>query len=209
MDAKGKINTAIVCGGEIKNIEWLKAELKKSEFIIAADSGYDYCLKADISPDILIGDFDSVEGKIDEKIAKISLPSKKDKTDFEVCLDYCIDEKINVARVFGASGGRPGHSLAAIFAALKAFKNGLEIKLVSENNEMFFANNEVEIFKDKPYISIFALEKNAVVSLYGFEYPLESFELENCSPLGVSNEIIGEKGIIKVSSGNILVIAEK
>ncbi len=209
MDAKGKIKAAVVCGGEIKDIEWLKSELIEADFIIAADSGYDYCLKANISPDVLIGDFDSVKGKIEEKILKLSLPKKKDKTDFEVCLDYCIEEKIMNVFVYGASGGRPGHSLAAIFASLKAFKNGLKIKLISENNEMFFVDNEVEILKDKPYISIFALEKNAVISLYGFEYSLENFMLKNCSPLGVSNEITGEKGTIKVTSGNLLVIAEK
>ena len=37
------------------------------------EGGYDYCLKANISPDVLIGDFDSVKGKIEEKILKLSL----------------------------------------------------------------------------------------------------------------------------------------
>ena len=46
MGIKGeKIKTAIVCGGVIEDVSWLKNELRNYDYIIAADSGYDYCVK--------------------------------------------------------------------------------------------------------------------------------------------------------------------
>ena len=79
-----KINSvAIVCGGTIDNIRWLKENLQMYTHIIAADSGYDYCRKSEVIPNVIIGDFDSVSYDLPNNVKRISLPTKKDETDFE------------------------------------------------------------------------------------------------------------------------------
>lgn len=204
-----EIKTAIVCGGVINDLEWLKENLATFDYIIAADSGYDYCIKVNISPNVLIGDFDSIKSNIPENTEIIKLPYKKDLTDFDVCLDYCLENGIKNVFVFGAWGGRPGHSFAAVFSGLSSFNKGLCVVFKNENNEMFFVNDYMEIPKSKNYISVFALgETSPIVTLEGFEYPLENYLLEPCKPLGVSNRVSHEKGVIKIKGGIVLVIKE-
>ncbi len=209
MDIKGQIKSAaIICGGVIDDMNWLVGVLKNFHYIIAADSGYDYCLKAGVKPDIIIGDFDSVNNSLDESAEIITLPPKKDCTDFEFCLEYCHKKGISKVMVFGASGGRPGHSFAAVFAALKFFVKGLDVILITERNKMFFIKDNCILKKSEGYVSIFALREPAIISLEGFEYPLNDFLLQNCDPLGVSNKIVDDYGEIKVSLGVALVIIE-
>ena len=54
-----KIKCSIVAGAPNADVDYLKNAVDKNSFIIAADSGYVYCKKAGIVPDIIIGDFDS------------------------------------------------------------------------------------------------------------------------------------------------------
>lgn len=211
MGIKGeKIKTAIVCGGVIEDISWLKNELRNYDYIIAADSGYDYCVKADVVVNLLIGDFDSIETKIPDNIEIIKLPVKKDSTDFEVCLKYCLDNKIFEATVFGAWGGRPGHSFAAVFCGMEYYKKGLNIILKTEKSEMQFSDSFLKLEKSDDYISIFPLGiDSAKITLKGFEYSLDNYELDSFSPLGVSNRIIDKFATIEIKNGLILVIKEK
>ncbi len=210
MDAKRKVKSvAVVCGGEIRDLQFLNKSLENFDCIIAADSGYDYLASLGIKPNVVIGDFDSVRNNLPEKTEIIKLPKIKDKTDFEETLKYCLSNEISDVTVFGAWGGRPGHSLAAIFAAHNYFLKGLNIRLITERSEMFFVKNKAIINKEMPYVSIFALKNAAKITLEGFKYPLEDYILDNCSPLGVSNEIIGESGLISLKSGDVLVVAEK
>lgn len=200
---------AIVCGGKIQSYNWLKKNLMRSNFIIAADSGYDKCLKCEIKPDLIIGDFDSVESTVDDLIPKITFPARKDKTDFMLCLDYCKEQNYKDISVFGAWGGRADHSLGAVFALLEASKNRIYPKILTEKSEMFIVDKTCIIPKNKGYVSVFALEKAAKgVTLQGFDFPLKNAKLECCSQLGVSNKIIDEYGKIEVKNGKLLIVIQ-
>ena len=54
----------IVCGGEYAPI----GPLREGDFVIACDSGYRWCLREGIRPDLLLGDFDSLKGELPEEI---------------------------------------------------------------------------------------------------------------------------------------------
>ena len=50
------------------------------DFVIAADGGYQHCLREKLQPDLLLGDFDSMEPPAD--FARVCrLPMEKDDTD--------------------------------------------------------------------------------------------------------------------------------
>ena len=55
----------IVSGGEATD-EFVEEVIKKGGFdvILAADSGMDFLYRTQILPDIIVGDFDSVEPKV-------------------------------------------------------------------------------------------------------------------------------------------------
>ena len=59
------------------------------------------------------------------------------------------------------------------------------------------------------YLSLFSLGKEAKgVSIRGMKYPLENYTMTNDFPIGVSNEFIGEQGIITVEEGEVVGIIQ-
>ncbi len=199
---------AIVCGAPIKNYSWFSGEIADYDFIIAADSGYDHLIKIGVAPDILIGDLDSIDGAPSD-IETIKYPKKKDITDFSASLKYCLQKGFNDVDVYAAWGNRAGHSVAAVFTMLQYSNKGMNIRIITENSIMFIVNRNCVIPRNEGYVSIFPLGDTATgVCLKGFEYPLNEYDFESCSPLGVSNRIIDDFGEISLKHGNLLVIIE-
>lgn len=208
MEKVNGLKCAIVCGAPIGNLLWLKEQLKGYECIVAADSGYDHLSQIGITPNILIGDLDSISA-VPKDVEIIKYPSKKDVTDFSICLEYCLGKKLSDVDVYCAWGNRADHSLASVFTMLEYHKQGMNIRIISEKSEMFFVNNKHVLPRHDGYVSIFPLDCDAEVSLTGFEYPLNNYLMKSCSPLGVSNSIVENFGEISVKSGSVLVILQK
>ena len=55
-----KLKALIILNGNIADLFLLKKIGKDSDFILCADGGTDYCLKASLMPDMVIGDLDSI-----------------------------------------------------------------------------------------------------------------------------------------------------
>ena len=77
----GNIKTrCVIIGGGDCSVDLLKINVSTDDYIICADSGYDIAIEAEINPDLVIGDFDSVKGFV-QNVEKITLPVEKDVTD--------------------------------------------------------------------------------------------------------------------------------
>ena len=66
-----------------------------SDYVIAADAGFEYCTKNCIIPDLVLGDFDSL-GKAPKHPNVLQLPVEKDDTDTMFAL------KLGLERATGA-----------------------------------------------------------------------------------------------------------
>ena len=61
------------------------------DFVIAADAGYEICLKEGLQPDLLLGDFDSMEPPAN--FAQVRrLPVEKDDTDTLAALKVGLEQ---------------------------------------------------------------------------------------------------------------------
>ena len=70
----------IIGGAAINNVSAIKKYLKTDDYIICCDSGLYNAQKLEITPHLIIGDFDS-HPKPDSDIETITLPCEKDDTD--------------------------------------------------------------------------------------------------------------------------------
>ena len=94
----------------------IKTLIDKAEYIVAADSGLDYCCTNKIVPDFIIGDMDSLK---DESVlqnyseSRIERhPSEKDYTDTELGLQHLYRRGVAPTVLVGGGGGRADHFLA-------------------------------------------------------------------------------------------------
>ena len=195
----------IVGAGECDRIDFQK---KKDDMIIAADGGYRYLLSANIKPDIVIGDFDSL-GEIPTDDNVIRLNPVKDITDLNAAVEIGIEKGYEEFVIYGATGGRLDHSIANIQLLASLSKKG--VKACIRNGKTFItavANGSICFDSSfEGYISVFAhtdICENVCVN--GLKYSLENATLTNDFALGVSNEFTGKDSLISVEKG-VLIIA--
>ena len=76
------------------------------DIIIAADGGYDSLVRHGYTPDVLIGDFDSISSDIPVGIRTVTHPKEKDETD--MFLAYYEGARLGYTEfvMLGATGGR-------------------------------------------------------------------------------------------------------
>ena len=195
----------IVCGAPCADC----GELKKlvEGYIIAADRGLDYCLKAEVKPDLVVGDFDSAENSVPTEIECVRVSPIKDDTDAALAADLALERGYRELRFLCALGGRFDHSLANIQLLYKLKSDGIKAVLYGDNEKAYFAVNEtVSIPKNNGFLSIFSYSESAEVSEAGVKYPLDHKVIKNDFALGVSNEITADLAEITVHSGAALIV---
>ncbi len=206
----------IVASGKFENTPQIIKLIKNSECIICADGGARHLRTLNIVPDILIGDFDSITPEditflTSESIKTISFPSKKDKTDTELCIDWAIEHGANSITLIGVTGTRQDHTLANIFLLKKMALKKVKGKIIDKNNEIQIAVDKL-VIKGNPrdFLSLIPIsDRVRGIKLKGLEYPLDHDDILLGSTLGISNRFLSNSASISVESGLLLVIKSK
>nr|WP_286672877.1 thiamine diphosphokinase [Anaeromonas gelatinilytica] len=206
----------IVGGGEFLDEELVMDLINDCDIIIAADGGGKYLYDINVLPDILVGDFDTLNPFIlnyykDTNITIYSFPPEKDKTDLELAIDCALDNHIDELKLIGVLGTRIDHSLGNIMLLFNLIEKGIDARIINDKNEIFVVNKEMIITKNRfEYVSILPiLEDLKGIKLKGFEYDIDDLNLKISSTRGISNKLVNDKGIIKIKSGKGLIILSK
>lgn len=105
--------TVIFTGGSLT----VTPHVEPTDFIIAADSGYDLAMDHEIVPELLIGDLDSItpEGLADAERRGVRIdrfPHDKDASDLELALRVVLGTGSTDVALYGGESGRIDHFLA-------------------------------------------------------------------------------------------------
>ncbi len=197
----------IFASGPVSDYNLISLVADTNSYVLCADGGLEHCLKCGISPDVVIGDMDSYDGKVDEKIL-IKHPAEKDDTDTALCIKHAIEKGYSEIIIFGAVGGRFDHSFANIQLLLYCKEKGVNCTLCDKETIFVVHNETVKIpIKKGTTVSIFSISvKSNNVTLKGLKYSLESATLSSDFPLGISNVSISDQIEIAVEDGTLLVV---
>lgn len=147
----------------------------------------------------------------DERI--IRLNPVKDDTDTEFAIREAIRRGATEITILGATGTRLDHVLGNIHLLGIGLQENLQIELVDAHNRIRMIQGRRSIRRDEQfgkYVSLLPFGGDATgVTLRGFKYPLENATLESFSSLGISNEIVGDFGDIRIENGTALVIESR
>lgn len=184
-------------------------------FIIAADGGFLFLQQNKIKPNLLMGDFDSLELKSSDFLPAedciMRHPPEKDDTDMMLAVKEGFRRGYGEFVIMGGLGGRTDHTIANIQTLSYIAREGGRGYLIGNGEIMtVIADGEITIPVSKQngkYISVFCLGNEATgVDIKNLKYELVDGELTNRFPLGVSNEFTNQPAYIKVSCGSLLII---
>ena len=201
----------IVCGGPAPDGKAIEC-IPTPATVIAVDSGLDHARNLRLSPDLLIGDLDSISSgglhwAKKQGIRIKEFPNDKDKSDFELALDYARGIS-NRLFVIGSDSGRVDQ-LFGIIAALGSVAPVLDSCHALLGSTYFtFISDTADVYRNNgTIVSVYSMGGVAEgVSLQGFRWELTGATFLPGSTHGLSNEIVDEVGKISVSSGVVAAI---
>ena len=184
---------------------------KPEDYIIAADAGYTALTSRNITPDVIIGDFDSL-GFVPEHPNVIRSSVEKDDTDMMLAVKLGLLLGFTRFTINGGLGGRIDHTFSNIQTLAYLTEHGAIGKLYSNDACITAIKNSTYKFTSEKVvagniISVFCKsEKAKGVTIKGFKYPLDNATLTNINPIGISNEFTGTDASIEVKHGVLVIM---
>lgn len=202
----------IVASGEMEYTKEARRIIESSELIICADGGAAHLRAMGITPDVMMGDFDSItdaDKKFFQKKAVriLGFPSRKNHTDSELCVNWAVENGASDITLLAATGSRLDHTLANIFLLKKLAKQQIPARIINPNNEIHAVLDSIEL-RGKPgdLLSVIPVTETACgVTLKGLEYPLDHVTIPMGSSLGISNVFKSNNAVISVKKGILIV----
>lgn len=210
----------VISGGAIEASFMLKyIEEQQFDHIIAADSGMEFLYRCGKKPDMIVGDFDSVDPAVLEAYRKMDgiewkvLRPEKDDTDTESAVQTAAELGAEEIHIVGGTGSRLDHMLANVYLLGLLREEGISAYLVDAHNRVQVIDQRTVIKRETQYGKYVSLLPfmGAVegITLKGMKYPLEDYTLDHCHSIGISNEITGEQAEIEFRTGRLVVIESK
>lgn len=178
-------------------------------YVIAVDAGLKHLESIGRTPDMALGDFDSL-GYVPEGMRVARFSANKSKSDMDLALERARNMRYDEIFIYGALGGRLDHTLANLHLFAKYSEKGAIVNAIGVNEAATYVTgpDTYEMpAQESGTISVFSMSDEATgVFERGLAYELDDATLTNRSSLGLSNEFIGEPVLIGVESGTIVVI---
>ena len=180
------------------------------DYVIAADGGLAHAVKFGISPDEILGDFDSLGyTPADARV----FPVEKDDTDTMLAIKRGLALGYREFLLYGSlDGPRLDHTVANFQALQYLCDHGAFGYLIGNRQMVTVVKNGTLRFPEQAAgtVSVFCLGPDARgVTLEGLYYPMENGTLTPGFPLGVSNHFTGQAAAISVREGSLLVIWDR
>lgn len=204
-----QVKCSIVSGAPHDCSAFLQQHIDRDSFIIAADAGYVPLLQAGITPDVIVGDFDSAPvPQTDCRV--ITFPKEKDYTDTFNCVRYAVKEGYREIFLYNALGSRFDHSYGNVLCLDYCRRHGVFCQLIDAHNRLTLIEKTYAFSKEYDYFSLFAfLEDCKGVRIDGARYTAgwygkDSLDIKTGEQPALCNEVTAEACIITVEQGTLL-----
>ena len=183
----------------------LRQFIGPDDYIIAADSGYLHARAMEVTPHVLLGDFDSLT-ELPEGIPTHQFPAKKNLTDTELAVNFAREQGCRDFLLLGATGSRMDHTLSNILL-LSTLRPGETGAVVDEHNQIWLTDRGLTLpAAPGSFLSLVPLATCEGVTTTNLAYPLEQATLLMGQGVGVSNVVLESPAKVTLSSGKLLVM---
>ena len=178
--------------------------------VIAADAGLENAKRCGITPDIIIGDFDSLSFA-PEGDNVLRFPVEKDDTDTMLAIKLGLKKGFKEFFIYGGIGGRLDHTIANIQSLAYIAQKGAIGHLIDDENVITVIKDSAISVKGDAgkNFAVFSLSDTTEgVFIKGTKYEAENITLTSSFPLGVSNSFKEDEATVSVKNGMLAIIRE-
>lgn len=198
----------IIGGADIKDYAYIKNRLSSDDFNVFCDSGLKHLDMLGVSPNLIVGDFDSHENPR-LKTETIVLPCEKDDTDTMFAVKEGIKRGFDEFLLIGVVGERFDHTFGNISILMYLDAQGKRGEVVDDYSHISLVSQEPVLVEDSydffSLLNISGVAKGICVE--NAKYPLEDAEITCEYQYGISNEVIkGKTARIEVKEGKLLLV---
>ncbi len=184
----------VIVGGGDFDAGLLRRLAGEGALVVGADGGADAAFAAGVTPELVIGDLDSLsDAEAWRGRARVLRIDEQETTDFEKCL-YSVEAPVTIA--LGMTGRRFDHTLAALHAATR-YGAARRIVLVDAVDAALSLAGPLEL--DLPAgtrVSVHPLQEVRFAHSDGLIYPLDGLTLAPGVRTGTSNAATG--GMVRI-----------
>ncbi len=203
----------IFANGTYPNSPPVSDLVRADDLIIAVDGGTRHAWDADVDPQLVVGDLDSLDSQERARLKStgtdvVSFSSRKDQTDLELALVHAASAGVQEIVIVGALGGRVDQTIANLLLLSLPELIGRDVRVVHGPQDVFVIRDEASI-QGRPgdTVSLIPLAGDAVgVSTEGLEWTLDDETLHFGRARGVSNVLTEEPASVRVGQGLLLCV---
>ncbi|HEV8252281.1 MAG TPA: thiamine diphosphokinase [Candidatus Limnocylindria bacterium] len=204
----------VVAGGDAVPED--TAQLFGADLLIAADSGARWLDASGAVPDLVIGDLDSVDPILLDRLAGAGVgierhPVEKDASDLELALARAVAAGADDVVLLGALGGRRlDHELANLLLLVGRDWLGHRLRIVRGGTTVRSVNGgeTIELSGDEgDLVTLLPIDGDAMgVETRGLRFPLDGEPLQLGRSRGLSNQVEHPPASVSLARGTLLVI---
>jgi len=202
------LRALLICNGEQPSRPLARRLARQSHIIVAADGGANGARQLGITPDLIIGDLDSITAATLKFFSSTSVirVAGQDNTDMEKALDYILSESpAQEVLIIGATGRRLDHTVGNM-VVLCHYLRRLRIVACGDGWHAFpVASGERIQASIGTTVSLIPLSDCRGVTLKGLKYPLRNAPLR-AGQIAVSNVVERSPFTVSLRRGKMLAV---
>ena len=203
----------VFANGDLPDLEKARALIRMDDFIICADGGTRHALALGLTPDLVIGDMDSLttddRRKIEDAgVEAVEFPRDKNETDLELALQYALKKNPQAILIIAALGGRLDQTLGNLSLLSNVQLSTLNLNFDDGLEEIFFCRTRSEVRgRSGDLVSLIPWRgKVEGVQTKNLKWSLHDEILYPEKTRGISNEMTADIANIEIKSGLLLVV---
>jgi thiamine pyrophosphokinase len=206
--------TVICAGGETSSLAFYEGLALQDSYLVAVDRGLDLVFRLGLTPDLYVGDGDSVaEGSVERLEPShtriVHLPEHKDVSDLEAALVLLVKMgRSGDLILLAALGGRVDHLLFNVCLTARHVADFESIVMLDEYELVRPIAGVCDLqLAPGTVVSFLPVAGEVRLTLRGFAYPLENVRIRRGSTLTLSNVVCEAVQHVDVVNGTVVMMA--
>lgn len=216
MNAVSQVRQAVVVADAPEaDLAPFRQLIDQADLIVAADGGARYLLALNILPHLAVGDFDSLEAALLDRLVAAGVevqraPVHKNETDLELALLQALARGAICVRVLAALGGRLDMHLANLQLLTHPALAQADVRVLHAQWEIFVIRTHARLYGAAgDRVSLLPMtDVVAGIVTDGLYYPLRDEALRLGPARGVSNVLVDREARVAIRSGLLLCMHE-